>query len=341
MGERENMGFTIFVSHAHDDARLVEALSAIIDDTLDDVEVRSSSDRPGRGGIEPGTSWLSWIHRSVTESDATIVVLTSVSSTRPWLLWEAGAVSGVALSSEQDKPIIPLVFELSPDEIPDPLRDRQLAAGDSEVGISGALEAIYGRIQRPSAEKFHRLLRLRVPEYLNEVRSILDERRAALAVAREDMAPPLAAREFYDKTFQAEDLDLTIVNFEAFTDPEDLSGVAIRNKAGDWILEIDVESPLRGMKHAADIRFRRGRPDAGGKVLLRVDSGQLGKHEEIVDMATVRHNKYVVDYLIYEQVSRVAKIQIRPLDDDARQAEVFCMDSVSVYSLPRGGGLTA
>jgi hypothetical protein len=75
--------------------------------------------------------------------------------------------------------------------------------------------------------------------------------------------------------------------------------------------------------------------------MFRVDSGEVARHEEVIDLATVRHEKYVVEYLVFQHVSRVAKIQVRPLDDLARQDGAFCLDSVSVYSLPRGGAVPA
>src|SRR6266566_1863748 len=86
--KESHMGFTIFVSHATEDAPLVHALQTLIEDTLDEVTVRSSSSRPARGGIEPGSSWLEWIYESVANSDATLLILTSASYDRPWLLWE-------------------------------------------------------------------------------------------------------------------------------------------------------------------------------------------------------------------------------------------------------------
>jgi hypothetical protein len=225
------------------------------------------------------------------------------------------------------------------DAIPSPLRHHQLVAGNQPDGIRDVLDAIYDRVRHPSPEKFQRLVSLRIPEYLSQVSSILTQRSAGkeLAVTERQTARTGA----FDRTFQGEDLDLTVVNFQPRRDPEDMSGVTIVNASGDWMIEIDVESPLRGMRHAADMRFRRGDADRGGQVMFRVDSGEVARHEEVIDLATVRHEKYVVEYLVFQHVSRVAKIQVRPLDDHARQDGAFCLDSVSVYSLPRGGAVPA
>lgn len=326
------MGYSVFVSHAHDDVQLVKSLETVIDGTLDDVQVRSSSSRPTRGGIEPGASWLEWINKSVRESDATIIVLTAASYNRPWLLWEAGAVSGVSLAEEGHKPIIPVVFELPLDSVPAPLRHQQFVDGARASGITDILEMMHAHVQRPGKLKFEQLLELKVPEYLRNVSAILAERRVPKAIAA-----PSTTRGVYHKTFQGEDLDLTVVNFTTLQDPDDMSGVAIVNGAGDWIIEIDVESPLRGQRHTADLRFRRSSPSVRGLIAFSVDSGEVHRHEEVIDLSQVRHHKYVVEYLAFRHNSRVAKVTIRPVDDEARKPGVFCLDSVSVYSLPHGG----
>jgi hypothetical protein len=242
------------------------------------------------------------------------------------------------MAVDERKPIIPLVFEMPLDDIPAPLRHHQLATGDDAEGIRDVLETVYDRIEQPRTrrEKFQRLVSLRVPDYLAEVNTVLSQRSV---VDRSDSGSPEPLARYlapYDKTFQGEDLDLTIVNFTPKDDPEDMSGVTIVNGPGDWMIEIDVESSLRGARHAADMRFRRGDATGGGHVLFRIDSGEVEKHEEIVDLSTVRYEKYVLEYLVFRHVSRVAKIQIRPIDQPAKQPGAFCLDSVSVYSLPRG-----
>jgi hypothetical protein len=221
------------------------------------------------------------------------------------------------------------------DEIPAPLRNRQAVNGDRMEGVTDLLQMLYERVQRPSLNKFQRLLEPRVSEYLQEVNSFLQKRAKATVDGLSGIS--LANSGLYEKVFQGEDLDLTTVNFVRREDPRDTSGVAISNNVGDWVIEIDVESPLRGMRHAVDVRFRRGTPTAKGKIRIGVDSGEVEKHEEIIELSALRYDKYVLEYLIYRHVSRIAKVSIRPLDDDARQADVFFLDCVTVYSLPRGG----
>jgi hypothetical protein len=82
------------------------------------------------------------------------------------------------------------------------------------------------------------------------------------------------------------------------------------------------------------MRFRPASAEASGTVMFRVDSGDVARHEELIDLSTVRSHKYSVEYLAFRHNSRIAKITIRPVDDAARAANTFCLDSVSVYSVP-------
>jgi hypothetical protein len=112
--------------------------------------------------------------------------------------------------------------------------------------------------------------------------------------------------------------------------------MTITNDAGDWMIEIDVESPLRGQTHTVEIRYRRRDEHGSGHIELRVESGELIEHREIIDLSTVRWTKYVMEYLTFHHKSRIAKIVMRPVDEPARREEVFCLDSVSVFSVPHG-----
>src|SRR5687767_11942900 len=88
----------VFISHSTSDKPLVDALRALIRHTfVEPVEVAYSSASVSEGGISAGQDWLEWIGAQVQESRMTIVVLTPLSKARPWLMWEAGAVSGVGL----------------------------------------------------------------------------------------------------------------------------------------------------------------------------------------------------------------------------------------------------
>jgi TIR domain len=133
----------VFISHSTADEPLVEALQALIRDSfVETVEVFYSSAPVSSGGIEPGQDWLDWIHIQVQASAMTIVVLTPLAKARPWLIWEAGAVSGVALARGVSTPVVPLLFGIPGSEVPSPLQARQTKSGTSPAGIKDVLESM-------------------------------------------------------------------------------------------------------------------------------------------------------------------------------------------------------
>jgi hypothetical protein len=133
----------VFVSHASSDHPLVDALGDLIGGAfVEHVDFSSSSSSVESGGIPAGSSWLTWIYSQVSQSQVAIVVLTPLSNSRAWLMWEAGAVSGMGLAQGSPTPVIPLLFGLEPDEVPSPLRDKQTKSGLTLAGIKDVLESI-------------------------------------------------------------------------------------------------------------------------------------------------------------------------------------------------------
>lgn len=135
--------FKIFVSHSSSDKPLVEYLNALVCDAfVEKVELMYSSASVKSGGIAAGQSWLDWIHDQVQQSALTIVVLTPLSKARPWLMWEAGAATGMGLSQGTSSPVVPLLFGLKNEEIPSPLHERQTKCGTEKEDIKDLLESI-------------------------------------------------------------------------------------------------------------------------------------------------------------------------------------------------------
>ena len=98
--------FTIFVSHSSSDKPLVDALRELICGAfVEDIELSYSTASVATGGIGAGQRWLEWIHMQVRRSAVTIVILTPLSKVRPWLMWEAGAVTGLDLAQGLSIPI--------------------------------------------------------------------------------------------------------------------------------------------------------------------------------------------------------------------------------------------
>jgi tetratricopeptide (TPR) repeat protein len=84
---------SIFISHAHSDWRLAKRLQQLLETTSrNGFDVAVSSEQ---GQIKSGENWRDWIDDKVLNCDVAIVLLTPASFRGRWVLWEAGAVTGV------------------------------------------------------------------------------------------------------------------------------------------------------------------------------------------------------------------------------------------------------
>ncbi len=83
----------IFISHSHDDHRLVSRIQTLLNwASADGFEIgRSSED----GSIKTGNNWYDWIDEQVLKCDVALVVLTPGSFRGAWVMWEAGAAAGI------------------------------------------------------------------------------------------------------------------------------------------------------------------------------------------------------------------------------------------------------
>jgi tetratricopeptide (TPR) repeat protein len=166
---------TLFVSHSHGDHELAQALKQLIESCFPGhIQVNSSSAAPSAGGISMGSDWLEWIYEQVQKSRFTVVLLTPNSIGKPWLMWEAGAVSGVSLAKSQSALVIPLVYRLSMEQVPSPLRSRQAARGEDQEAVRRVLATLKQSVPLPDAA-FNQLADLFVPRYLENVARALAE----------------------------------------------------------------------------------------------------------------------------------------------------------------------
>ena len=120
----------IFISHANANTELAKALAEALE-SLDQKTFLSSRD------LRADEDWLRGIEDALQQSSAYIILLTPESTLRPWVNFEAGA----AWFSKK-KLIFVRVQALSPDEIPSPIRSRQIYALDIEDQLEAILDAL-------------------------------------------------------------------------------------------------------------------------------------------------------------------------------------------------------
>ena len=166
---------SLFLSHSHADHVLATELRQLVESCFPGhIEVKASSAAPSEGGISAGSDWLDWILKQVRTSKFTAVLLTPNSVDKPWLMWEAGAVSGVSMAMDQTSTVIPIVYRLSMEQIPSPLRTRQAARGEDRESMKRVLETLNKTVSLPEAT-FTKLVELFIPPYLENVARALAE----------------------------------------------------------------------------------------------------------------------------------------------------------------------
>jgi hypothetical protein len=157
----------LFISHSHEDKQLADALKALIRRVFpprsgQTVRVDYSSDDAPGGGIEPGSRWLEWIRDVVREADVCVVILTADSVTAPWLTWEAGAATGVAMATatgrgggHKQATVMPMLFGITADYIPAPLRHQEAVNGERPNEILRLLYTLHKLVSKagPFAEE--------------------------------------------------------------------------------------------------------------------------------------------------------------------------------------------
>jgi tetratricopeptide (TPR) repeat protein len=135
------MKHKIFISLTHRDTKIAEALSTAIKKIFGELfEINYSTSKELDGGIRGGSDWFKWIVEQVKGCDIAFVLITPNSVQKPWIMWESGAVYGAAVATgdEELNKVRPLVYQLSSEEIPSPIRDSktQYRYGDKEDDVN-------------------------------------------------------------------------------------------------------------------------------------------------------------------------------------------------------------
>jgi hypothetical protein len=128
---------------------------------------------------------------------------------------------------------------------------------------------------------------------------------------------------------QGEKIDYRDSNFHKISDHLDETGETIVNN-DDWRLVFDV--PLGQGRYIANIRFRKGSPNARGSIGFCVDNRRDPRACESIDISQCSHKKYsYVDHVFAHVGRRSVTFTLEPLDDDARQAQVVAFDRIEIY----------
>lgn len=104
--------------------------------------------------IEKGTRWERAVARELQESELGIWCLTRRSLKSHWIPFEAGAISKAAESSR----VCPLLFDLSPSELPSPLSSFQATAFQKEPlwGLVREMHRLCGRAPQTDFDRMRR-----------------------------------------------------------------------------------------------------------------------------------------------------------------------------------------
>jgi tetratricopeptide (TPR) repeat protein len=169
----------VFISHTHQDKALADALSEAFRDLFgEQVQVRYSTAKELDAGIRPGEDWLKWIAGQVQESRVALVLLTTASIQKPWILWEAGAVAGSALSGGDGNThrICLIIYRpITSDLIPSPFHAMKIISGDVQEDVRQLFASFIGDFNIPGYRAMQAGQRLdsTITKYLGSIEKAL------------------------------------------------------------------------------------------------------------------------------------------------------------------------
>lgn len=141
---------SIFISLTKDDSPIADALRDALYELFSHHRVRVdySTNKDYEGGIRHGSDWYRWIHDRVSDCSAAIIILTSTSVRKPWVLYESGAVASSAYGSgDASQKLRPMMFQMSEDAVPSPLKHVQTVRGDDADGFRSMLRELVADFQ--------------------------------------------------------------------------------------------------------------------------------------------------------------------------------------------------
>jgi tetratricopeptide (TPR) repeat protein len=189
----------VFISHSHKDEPLAAAFRDTLRNIFQSVEVAFSSDKESGGGPQSGSNWLAWIHGKMLECEEALLLLTPYSIQKPWPMWEAGAVAGMAMSGQQSekgspaKLVTPIRFNVSEEHVPGPFAVTQAVDGTREASLKKLLGDLMRRHDYQGSKEG--VVNAVLKDYVPPLRQrILDWLRSAPSVVTEGTIAEWCAR---------------------------------------------------------------------------------------------------------------------------------------------------
>lgn len=134
----------ILISHAYDEKGLAEAWKKLIETVSSGIiQVWFSSDTGPTGGVMIGKPWLDDLYQRIAESDFILAIQTTISASRPWIMWECGVASGI----NRERGIIPIVYSLGRGDLSNPLTSYQAYQGDDASQVREVCERLVQKAQ--------------------------------------------------------------------------------------------------------------------------------------------------------------------------------------------------
>src|SRR5262249_20423490 len=92
----------IFISFTHADKEIAQAIKDALHALLPyQVEVTFSPSKELDSGIRLEEDWIDWLGERVKTCDFVLALITPTSVSKPWILWELGAVYGAKVGNAE------------------------------------------------------------------------------------------------------------------------------------------------------------------------------------------------------------------------------------------------
>ena len=197
----EDAAPTVFISHHSKDTDLAkEFANLLMRASVGALVPFYSTNVKEEGGIAFGAEWYRAVLQNIEAATDLVAILTPDSTQRPWILYEAGIAVGL------ERPVIGLLFGLSPDDLPGPFRNFQTCAYDDEARLIKLMIQIIRRV--PSLNPNEENLRPHVARFLQDVQGYMKDRpRAPRINGREDVrtlhyvSPIEPASDFFNRFY--------------------------------------------------------------------------------------------------------------------------------------------